>query len=99
MALAKKISVPGLLFNPAQYTPVSRDAIYAWERMTDGDLSQDAGSSLSTFVQVAESYGFCEESLWPYSDQTMYTQPSSEAVEQAAQHKILQAYQIAISTT
>lgn len=94
MVLRKQISVPGILFDDNQYTPVSRDMIYYCERDMDGDIVEDGGSSLTTFTKVAEQIGFCKETLWPYSDQVMYTKPSPEAYAEAAQHKILKAYQL-----
>lgn len=46
------------------FTP-SRLKIYYDERVIDGDVVQDAGSSISDSVTVL-SQGVCDENLWPY---------------------------------
>lgn len=53
------------------FTP-SRLFIYFNERDMDGDVMQDAGSSLSTCVSVLAKQGVCPETEWPY-DITKFT--------------------------
>lgn len=56
----------------------SRLFIYYNERTIDGDIDQDAGSSLSTCVQALSKYGACPESEWVYDISKFAVQPAPQ---------------------
>ena len=56
----------------------SRLKIYYDERVIDGDVSQDAGSSISTSVEVLSEDGVCNETLWPYDITKFTVQPPAD---------------------
>jgi len=93
--LAHKLVGPAAsLVFPGGFQHVSRSMIYYNEREAEGTVDEDSGAMLSTGVQVVENIGVCRETLWPYSDQTMYTKPSQPCYDEAAKHKVLYAYQL-----
>lgn len=94
--LSKKMTGPSasLVFPSGQFERVSRAFIYYNERDMEGDPSQDDGASLSTGVQVTEQSGVCRELLWPYAPNTAFTRPPQTAYDEAAQHKVVSAYQL-----
>ena len=73
-----------------QYTkpliPMSRQAFYYWERAlpTNNDVSQDNGANMRDGAIVGTKIGFCPEPDDPYGPTTLYTEPSAQAVADAA---------------
>lgn len=72
------------------FTP-SRLFIYYNERMVDGDVDQDDGSSIQTCVNVLEKFGVCPESLWTYSHDHLFVQPPPELYTIAKNYIITKA--------
>ena len=50
---------------------ISRLFLYYLARATHGMALVDSGSYLRAIFEVANKFGFCPESIWPYTDQTM----------------------------
>src|ERR1035438_758056 len=73
-----------------QYTkaliPMSRQAFYYWERElpTNNDVGQDNGANMRDGGIVGTGIGFCPETDDPYGPTTLYTEPSAQAVDDAA---------------
>lgn len=69
----------------------SRDFMYYLARAFDGTVKQDAGTNIRTIFQVANKFGFCNESAWPYLGNTdpsngpvtFDKMPSAEAYREA----------------
>src|ERR1019366_8122542 len=72
----------------AVFTPVSRSMIYAGERIMNGDLNADDGAQVRDGIKFLAESGVCAESIWPYTQATMFTVPSADAYSAAASHKI-----------
>lgn len=85
---------PGAEEFGVKYNPISRLFIYYNERVVEGNVNTDAGSSVYTGVSVIQKVGFCQESLWPYDLNNLYTTPSSSAYSEAAKHKAVIAYSL-----
>jgi C1A family cysteine protease len=79
--------------------------IYSQELKEDGNPGQDAGSYISTAIDVLKTYGACPEAMHPYiaaADQTdpakirayLSTEPSAEAFKAALANRIKTAAQI-----
>ena len=72
----------------------SRLFLYFNERVLDGDISEDAGSSLHQCVNALETFGVCSEILWPYDISKFAIQPPQNCYNEAKQHEVIQAKQI-----
>jgi len=79
-------------FSTTSFVPASRQFIYYCERDHEGTIAQDAGSQISTGAWVLANIGCCDEAIWPYSQDNWETKPSTEAYEEAANHKILNSF-------
>lgn len=77
--------------NPS--TP-SRLMFYYCERVIDGDVDQDAGSTLTTGKQVCETIGACAESMWGYDVTKLTVKPPQSCYDAAALNKGLQFQQV-----
>jgi C1A family cysteine protease len=84
--LTKKAKLPDFI--------PSRLAIYFWERVDDGDVNEDAGSSLHECMHVLTSKGAPHESIWPYNISKFKVKPPSNVVADGAKHKVGQALSI-----
>ena len=70
--------------NPS-FTP-SRLFLYYCERVLDGDIYDDAGSTISQGVNALIRYGICPESDCPYVINNFATRPSVKAFTDAKAH-------------
>jgi C1A family cysteine protease len=61
---------------------------YAQERMQAGTFSTDAGADSRTIFTVLKEIGCCLETEDPYSDKSIYVNPTPEQIAEAAQFKI-----------
>lgn len=61
---------------------------YAQERMQAGTFSTDSGADSRTIFTVLENIGCCLESEDPYSDKSIYVNPTPEQVAEAVQFKV-----------
>lgn len=68
---------------------------YYAERQADGDVREDAGSTISQSIAVLKKVGVCNESTWPYDQSKFAKQPPHAAYVEAANHKALQAVIVA----
>ncbi len=66
----------------------SRNFLYYAERLIDGDIFKDAGSSLHTCAKALIKYGICEERLWPYMKLDMFLEPTSTCWKSGFGHRI-----------
>ncbi|MGA2435078.1 MAG: C1 family peptidase [Bryobacteraceae bacterium] len=62
---------------------LSRLFLYYFERVLDGDVSQDSGSSISNCMATILKYGVCLETLWPYNINKFAKKPGSNCVKEA----------------
>lgn len=80
------------------FTP-SRLKIYYDERVIDGDVPQDAGSSISTSVQVLSQNGVCDETLWAYDITKFAVQPPANCYTASVANKAITFKKIANEIT
>jgi C1A family cysteine protease len=66
----------------------SRNFLYYVERLIDGDVEKDAGSSLQTVADALIHFGICSENLWPYKDATLFKDPSDKCWQSALKNRI-----------
>src|SRR5207245_1404398 len=77
--------------DPNQNFYGSRLFLYYNERKEDGDISEDAGSTISQGVNCLLKYGVCSETSWPYNVNKFATAPSNNCYVEATGHKALQS--------
>lgn len=65
----------------------SRLFIYYNERMDDGDVSADAGSSISESIKAVENYGVCPETEWPYNISQFAVKPPTQCYTDGQKNK------------
>ncbi|MDR3540411.1 MAG: C1 family peptidase [Desulfosporosinus sp.] len=75
------------------FTP-SQLFLYYNERMMDGDVYEDAGSTLSTGVRALREYGVCPLENWPYDISKFTVKPSQPAYDVATKHEVLGVSQV-----
>lgn len=75
---------------------VSRLFIYYGARAKQGNEKRDSGSAICDAIDLLEDTGACSENTWPYSENMsiVFKKPSSEAFEEASEHKITEAEQV-----
>ena len=56
----------------------------------------DSGCSMTNAIEALEEFGTCLESIWPYDISRVNQRPSDMAFEEAKQHKIKEALEVAI---
>lgn len=68
----------------------SRLFVYYCTRGLMGTINQDSGVSNRELMKALNRYGWCDEVLWPYSDdkQTFRRKPAQECFEQGSQRRI-----------
>lgn len=66
---------------------LSPNFLYGQCRIAEGDFNQDAGSTLRTAFQVLNKIGCCPETDDPYSDATLYLNPTPEMVTAASRYR------------
>ncbi len=82
--------------------PLSREFIYAMARNEEPDpdnpghtmLEKDTGACIRDCFDVLSRFGVCDEYLWPYDEDKVFTCPSLMAQRQALGHKIHSYYRI-----
>ena len=77
-------------------TDVSRLFIYYNARVKGGNSSSvtDSGCSMTDAIEALEEFGTCLESTWPYNIAQVNRRPDDRAYQQAAPHKITEAFQV-----
>lgn len=67
---------------------------YYQERKEDGDISEDAGSTISRSAIVATTIGTCTETLDPYDINNFTNTPNSDMDADAPKHKAVKRYAV-----
>jgi C1A family cysteine protease len=62
--------------------------------MVEHDIPQDAGARISDGVRCLQTYGLCQESLWPYITSKFAIAPPQNCYTAAKQHKALVVHSI-----
>ncbi len=75
------------------FTP-ARLAIYYWNRVADGTVKEDAGSSLSQTMTTLETVGVPHESNWWYNPAKFAVKPNKKVVDDASKHIMLNGLSI-----
>lgn len=73
----------------------SRLFLYYNERVRDGDVNEDAGSSLRTCIQSLDGDGVCADTLCPYITSEFTQKPSTAAYADAVHHKGIVSFALA----
>lgn len=66
----------------------SRLFIYYNERMADGTVTSDAGSTIRESIKSVNDNGWCLESEWPYDESQFAVHPPADAYHHALSHKV-----------
>lgn len=66
----------------------SRLKHYYDERVLEGSVNEDSGAQMRTGAKVLKNTGACLEELWKYIQVNFAVQPSAQAIEDSAKHKI-----------
>ena len=72
----------------------SRLFLYYNERKLENDIPDDAGATLSDGIKCLQTYGLCQETLWPYNISKFAIRPSDECYTQSGLHKVLKVKNI-----
>lgn len=80
--------------NATPFIPLSRQALYYWERAMEGNVNEDAGAAVGDGAMVLNKIGACPEVDDPYLPQNMTVPPSAKAVADAAPYKIKTYYRV-----
>ena len=72
----------------------SRLFLYYNERLIDGDVNSDGGSTGRTMMRSAEKYGACYEKTWPYDITKFADKPPKAAYLEALNHQMLKKLRI-----
>jgi C1A family cysteine protease len=62
---------------------LSRLFAYYNGRMIEGGADQDGGANIRDVIKGCNQYGIVEESLWPFSESAVTTQPTPEVYDKA----------------
>lgn len=65
------------------YVPLSPLFLYYYERKKEGTLNEDAGSNITTGMEVMQKIGISPESLWTYDDHNDENPATKEKFQQA----------------
>jgi C1A family cysteine protease len=80
----------------ANFTP-SRLFLYYNQRLIEGTVDSDSGSSLRSAMKVAQSVGCPHETFWPYDTTKFKVRPPGQTYYDSKFHKI-QSYQSVAQT-
>ena len=81
-----------------QMTP-SQLFVYYNERSIDGDVQEDAGSTLSTGIRALRQFGVCPLPEWPYDVAKFAVKPDPKCYEEALKHEVIGASQLQATVT
>lgn len=65
----------------------SRNFIYYNERWLEGTIKSDSGAMIRDGIKSLNTWGVCDEKLWPYVQSRFTRKPTVTAYRAAAQHK------------
>lgn len=77
----------------------AQSSLYWWTRFMEGTNTQDVGASLADTIKTAMQYGVGSREYWPYDLTKINEQPDNEVMIDGEQYKILDAEQLATSST
>jgi C1A family cysteine protease len=77
----------------------SRLFIYYNERVSDGTVSEDAGSEIRTGIKTIAKEGVCPESMWPYVISKFKNKPTPECYKEAIKHRAVTYMRVAQDLT
>ena len=66
----------------------ARQFDYYNSRLLEGTTDQDAGASIADAVQAIAKYGWCPESMWPYTPDRLTAQPPKACYDAASPNKV-----------
>lgn len=75
------------------YTP-SRLAIYYWERVIEGTVSDDSGATLADCMKVLRLYGAPNETLMPYTIAKFRKKPAQNVINNGKMHLVTNPVQV-----
>ena len=67
---------------------LSRQFLYANERIEEGDIDKDQGAQMRTVCKAIQKYGVCEEIYFPYFTTNVFQTPPKSAYDNAKNHTI-----------
>jgi len=67
---------------------------YYNERVIEHDVPYDNGATITDTIKAAQTYGLCPETEWPYNINQFAVKPSTKCYTDAANHKVLKAYNV-----
>jgi C1A family cysteine protease len=70
----------------------SRLELYYKYRSLQGGINQDTGAYPRVALSVAQKYGVCLESMWPYDVDKFAVEPPKECFEEAMNHQVVKYY-------
>ena len=76
------------------FVDFSRLFIYYNERMDDGNVPSDEGSTIRTGMRVLKQYGACDEKLWPYDIAKFAKKPPTKCYTDGLKHVISSYFRI-----
>lgn len=79
---------------PRIFPQLSRLFVYSMARTLEGSLDKDDGTYLRLCFQSLSDMGICEEAIWPYDENMVFTSPSIKAQRRAVGHRIHSYYRI-----
>lgn len=90
------LNAVALLQNPPAAAP-EPSALFQYynERVLDGDVNEDAGSTISQGITALKRFGICPEKDWPYQSAKYAQQPPPQAYTDAQLFQALAAENIA----
>jgi hypothetical protein len=75
--------------------PLSRQGLYSCERIMEGDLDRDEGSTSRAIFKVLKDTGIAPETYDPYGPATLFQPPSQQYLAEAAKRRIGAYHRIA----
>lgn len=87
-AIAGDIHADEIAANITNPVIPSRLMIYWLERSLEGTVDADAGAAISDGLKVVNTYGYCDEKLWPYDISRFRDKPPTAAFDAAVPNKI-----------
>lgn len=72
----------------------SRLFVYYNERMMDGTVNEDCGSTIKQSVKAVAKYGFVSEDKWNFDPNKIITKPPQELYDEAKNHIGREYYQV-----
>lgn len=75
---------------PLNFKELSRLFVYYNSRLLENSEAEDEGVySIRNALKACSRFGLCAESLWPYDEDKVHTEPSKECYTDAANRKII----------